>query len=487
MGSVETCLEMALEYAKERFTFGRAIGSYQAVKHGLVEILRRGENAKSLLYYAGWAHESGPDEFALAARAARVGRGEALDYAARENIAVHGGIGATWEHDAPLFFRRAQLSRRLLGGAGAATDRVAGELLAARPRAPRRRRTRRPRRDRGRRLVEARSRSGRALLVARPLLVPARLAVAVPAREVRAAPRAGRGARARRGGGVAAGVVRVAALVHSRGYLDRVAGGSLSVREVRGLGLPWSPELVERGRRSVGGTLGAPQDALVGGFGMNLGGGTHHASRTPAAATACSTTSRSRTPSPGRGRSSSTATSTRATGPPSCSPRRVRLHALRPRRGELPLPPRDVRPRRRPPDRDGRRRVPLRVEAALATALTRFSPTLIVYLAGADPWEGDALGRLSLTKAGLRARDTLVLDFAERLGVPICVTLAGGYAPDVTDTVDINFATGVTSARARSTTAATGHSSAGRAPALQAGGRRFDPGWLRRAPRRGGR
>jgi alkylation response protein AidB-like acyl-CoA dehydrogenase len=55
----------------------------------------------------------------------------ALDYASRELISVHGGIGATWEHDAPLFFRRAQLCRRLLGGAGDATDRVAAELLAA--------------------------------------------------------------------------------------------------------------------------------------------------------------------------------------------------------------------------------------------------------------------------------------------------------------------------------------------------------------------
>jgi alkylation response protein AidB-like acyl-CoA dehydrogenase len=129
VGAVEACLEMALAYAKERFTFGRPIGSYQAIKHGLVEILRRGENAKSLLYYAGWAHASGPEEFAIAACAARSAAGEALDYAARETIAVHGGIGATWEHDAPLFFRRAQLSRRLLGGAGAATDRVAGEVL----------------------------------------------------------------------------------------------------------------------------------------------------------------------------------------------------------------------------------------------------------------------------------------------------------------------------------------------------------------------
>ena len=92
--------------------------------------LSRSNNGRSLLYYAGWARRGAPDEFPLAASAARSVAGRALDYAARANISVHGGIGATWEHDAPLYFRRAQLSRRLLGGTGRATDRVAGELLA---------------------------------------------------------------------------------------------------------------------------------------------------------------------------------------------------------------------------------------------------------------------------------------------------------------------------------------------------------------------
>jgi alkylation response protein AidB-like acyl-CoA dehydrogenase len=131
LGTVDTALELSVAYAKERFTFGRAIGSYQAVKHALVEVLRRRENARSLLYYAGWASDDRPEEFPLAASAARSCAGAALDFAARELISVHGGIGATWEHDAPLYFRRSQLSRRLLGGTGAATDRVAGELLAA--------------------------------------------------------------------------------------------------------------------------------------------------------------------------------------------------------------------------------------------------------------------------------------------------------------------------------------------------------------------
>jgi alkylation response protein AidB-like acyl-CoA dehydrogenase len=131
VGTVQTTLEMSVQYAKERFTFGRAIGSYQAIKHELTEVLRRLENSRSLLFYAGWARDSAPAEFPLAASAARSAAGAALDFAARSNINVHGGIGATWEHDAPLYFRRAQLTRRLAGGHGDATDRVAEQLLAA--------------------------------------------------------------------------------------------------------------------------------------------------------------------------------------------------------------------------------------------------------------------------------------------------------------------------------------------------------------------
>jgi len=129
LGAVERALEVSVQYAKERFTFGRAIGSYQAVKHDLVEILRRLENGRSLMYYTGWAGQDKPEEFPLAASAFRLVAGQALDHASRAQISVHGGIGATWEHDAPLYFRRAQLSRRLLGGTAEAADRVAGELL----------------------------------------------------------------------------------------------------------------------------------------------------------------------------------------------------------------------------------------------------------------------------------------------------------------------------------------------------------------------
>ena len=67
LGAVEVALEVSVQYAKERFTFGRAIGSYQAVKHDLVEILRRSENSRSLMYYTGWAGQDKPEEFPVAA------------------------------------------------------------------------------------------------------------------------------------------------------------------------------------------------------------------------------------------------------------------------------------------------------------------------------------------------------------------------------------------------------------------------------------
>ncbi len=131
LGATDLALETSVQYAKERFTFGRAIGSYQAVKHQLVEILRLAGNARSLMYYAGWAGADKADEFPLAASAFRLAAGKAAEFATRAQINVHGGIGATWEHDAPLYFRRAQLSRRLLGGTSGAADRVAGELFTA--------------------------------------------------------------------------------------------------------------------------------------------------------------------------------------------------------------------------------------------------------------------------------------------------------------------------------------------------------------------
>jgi alkylation response protein AidB-like acyl-CoA dehydrogenase len=131
VGAAGACLEMARSYAVERRAFGRAIGSYQAIKHKLVEMLRRIESGRSLLVGAGRAwHDEDDSEFGLLAGAALVVATDALDYAASENIFIHGGIGATWEHDAQLYYRRAELSRRLAGGVEAAADDVAEALFA---------------------------------------------------------------------------------------------------------------------------------------------------------------------------------------------------------------------------------------------------------------------------------------------------------------------------------------------------------------------
>jgi alkylation response protein AidB-like acyl-CoA dehydrogenase len=133
VGAADACLAMAREHAIDRQAFGRAIGSYQAIKHKLVEMLRRVEGGRSLLVHAGrtWQHDRAA--FALAASSARVVAGEALDYAAPENIFIHGGVGATWEHDCSVYYRRAELSRRLAGGADAAAETVAEQLFAGAP------------------------------------------------------------------------------------------------------------------------------------------------------------------------------------------------------------------------------------------------------------------------------------------------------------------------------------------------------------------
>jgi alkylation response protein AidB-like acyl-CoA dehydrogenase len=129
VGAGQACLTMARDYAVERRAFGRPIGSYQSLKHRMVEMLRRVENGRSLMVEAGRAWET--PRFGLTANATRVIGADALDFAAPENIFIHGGIGATWEHDAQLYYRRAEVSRRLAGGAEAAARSVADALIAA--------------------------------------------------------------------------------------------------------------------------------------------------------------------------------------------------------------------------------------------------------------------------------------------------------------------------------------------------------------------
>jgi alkylation response protein AidB-like acyl-CoA dehydrogenase len=115
VGGAQRCLDMSVEYAKERVQFGRPIGSFQAIKHKCADMLLEVESAKSAAYYAGWAAAEASDELPVVASLAKAYCSDAYFHAAAENIQIHGGIGFTWEHDAHLYFKRAKSSELLLG------------------------------------------------------------------------------------------------------------------------------------------------------------------------------------------------------------------------------------------------------------------------------------------------------------------------------------------------------------------------------------
>lgn len=115
VGGAQTCLDMAVEYAKVRIQFGRPIGSFQAIKHKCADMLVQVESAKSAAYYAGWATAERNEEFAIVAPLAKSYCSEAYFMCAAENIQIHGGIGFTWEHDAHLYFKRAKSSELMFG------------------------------------------------------------------------------------------------------------------------------------------------------------------------------------------------------------------------------------------------------------------------------------------------------------------------------------------------------------------------------------
>ncbi|HSJ93636.1 MAG TPA: histone deacetylase [Gaiellaceae bacterium] len=234
---------------------------------------------------------------------------------------------------------------------------------------------------------------------------------------------------------------------HTAAYVDRVEAGEVTRREELALGLPWSPELVERSRRSVGATLMAADAALAEGAGANVGGGTHHAFADS-----------------GRGFCVfndvvCAARALRADG----RVRRVLVVDLDVHQGDGTHAAFLDEPEVFTFSVNGFRNYPFRrvpgdleldladgtaddeylagVGRLLPQAVARARPDVCFYLAGADPFEGDRLGRLALTKAGLAARDALVRDTLARAGVPVCVTLAGGYAEPIEDTVEINLST----------------------------------------------
>jgi acetoin utilization deacetylase AcuC-like enzyme len=236
-------------------------------------------------------------------------------------------------------------------------------------------------------------------------------------------------------------------LAHTADWVGRAERGDLSRKELRELGLPWSPALFERGRRSVGATLEAADAALEDGAAANLGGGTHHAF-SDAGRGFCvfndvvvatrSLRERGRLRRvlvvdldvhQGDGTNAALAGDDEAF---TCA-----LNGL----GNYPFErvPGDLE--RDLPGGTGDDAYLDALAALLPEAIQRARAELCFYLAGADAFAGDRLGRLALTRSGLAARDRLVRATLLRAGIPVCVTLAGGYAKRIEDTVAINLAT----------------------------------------------
>ena len=128
VGGAQACLDMSVEYVKQREQFGRPIGSFQAIKHRCAEILVELEGARAAAYYGCWAADASPAELPVVAGIAKATASEAFFRAAGENVQMHGGIGVTWEHDAHLYLKRAKTSQVLLGDASFHRQRVADLL-----------------------------------------------------------------------------------------------------------------------------------------------------------------------------------------------------------------------------------------------------------------------------------------------------------------------------------------------------------------------
>jgi alkylation response protein AidB-like acyl-CoA dehydrogenase len=129
VGAAQHLLDLAVEYAKSRLQFGRQIGSFQAIKHKLADMLVDLEHARSTAYHAVWALSDGSDDPALAVSIAQATASAALSHIAADTIQVHGGIGFTWEHQAHLYFKRAATDAALLGTAEQHRFRVADLVL----------------------------------------------------------------------------------------------------------------------------------------------------------------------------------------------------------------------------------------------------------------------------------------------------------------------------------------------------------------------
>ena len=131
VGVAERALDLAVDYTKEREQFGKAVGSFQGVKHRAAQMLVKVETARSAVYAAAFIADTAGDATDLTyfAAQARTDATEAALFSTRESIQLHGGVGFTWEFDPHLFFRRAQASSQRMGTVEQWREQVAARLL----------------------------------------------------------------------------------------------------------------------------------------------------------------------------------------------------------------------------------------------------------------------------------------------------------------------------------------------------------------------
>ncbi len=235
--------------------------------------------------------------------------------------------------------------------------------------------------------------------------------------------------------------------VHDEDYIRRFINGELTPKEIRPIGLPWSREIVERARRSAGGTIAACRSALQENIAINLGGGTHHAFHdrgqgycilNDAAIAARALQAQKQVEKiliidcdvhQGNG------TAAFFKNDPSVftfSIHGKKNFPYKKEKSDLDIALDDA---------TGDDEYLKELERGLAISFEQIDANLVIYLAGADPYKEDRFGRLALTKNGLAQRDRMVFNACHASGLPVAVTLAGGYAREVSDTVDIHFQT----------------------------------------------
>ncbi|MBL8397469.1 MAG: histone deacetylase [Candidatus Accumulibacter sp.] len=244
------------------------------------------------------------------------------------------------------------------------------------------------------------------------------------------------------------------ALAHQASYLARVSRGDLSPAEIKRLGFPWTAAMVERSRRSTGATLAACRVALQErGCAANLAGGTHHAHAdhgegfcvfNDAAVAARVLLAEGAVKQvaivdcdvhQGNGTASICADDERIFT--------FSIHGAH----NFPFDKANSNLDIDLPDRTDDDGYLEQLSGGLREVFRRSRPELVIYLAGADPYHDDRLGRLSLTFAGLATRDALVFQTCRTLAVPVAVVMAGGYAREIDDTVAIHHRTVVTARR----------------------------------------